>query len=67
LAEAFLRSLEVERNASLRTVTAYRGALDTFKMRPGMPEWLDCSPVHFREFLFACMKEGKARTYIRLL
>jgi len=32
-----------------------------------MPEWLDCSPVHFREFLFACMKEGKARTYIRLL
>ncbi len=67
LEEAFLRYLDVERNCSPRTVTAYKGALQAFKARPGFPGWRDCAPAHFREFLFACMKEGKARTYIRLL
>jgi integrase/recombinase XerC len=67
LEEAFLRYLDVERNASPRTLTAYQSALEDFKGRPGTPGWRECSPAHFREYLFACMKEGKARTYIRLL
>ncbi len=67
LADAFLKYLDVERNVSPRTLIAYRRALKTFKAAPGTPDWLDCSASHFRNFLFTCMKEKKARAYIRLM
>src|SRR5258708_5394480 len=66
LVDAFLEYLEVERNASPRTVAAYRAALEFFRSRPGLLEWKDWAADHFRSHLFQCMKEEKARSYIRL-
>lgn len=64
LVEDFLRFLDVERNASPRTVTAYRKALVAFRAesRP----WKKCTADDFRDYLFAAMKKRQARSYIRL-
>jgi integrase/recombinase XerC len=66
LVEAFLEHLEVERNASPRTVINYRHAIETFGNRRDFPGWKAAQPEHFRAFLFECMKEGRARSTIRL-
>jgi integrase/recombinase XerC len=66
LTEEFLRYLEVERNVSPRTLTAYRQALSAFRAQNNAPPWKKCSADHFRDYLFATMKKGQARSYIRL-
>jgi site-specific recombinase XerD len=66
LAEEFLRCLEVERNVSPRTLTAYRQALKDFRARENVPAWRNCRADDFRDYLFELMKKSQARSYIRL-
>jgi integrase/recombinase XerC len=65
LAEEFLRYLAVERNASPRTLKAYRQSLEGFRAANKTP-WKKHVPDDFRDYLFAIMKRGQARSYIRL-
>jgi integrase/recombinase XerC len=65
LAEEFLRYLAVERNASSRTLKAYRQALAAFRAETKTP-WKKCTADDFRDYLFALMKRGQARSYVRL-
>ena len=65
LAEEFLRYLAVERNASSRTLKAYRQALAAFRAETKTP-WKKCTANDFRDYLFALMKRGQARSYVRL-
>src|SRR6202022_221926 len=65
LAEEFLRYLAVERNASPRTLKAYRQALQGFHADNKTP-WKKCTADNFRDYLFAIMKRGQARSYVRL-
>lgn len=65
LTEEFLRYLAVERNASPRTLKAYRQALEAFHCENQTP-WKKCSPDDFRNYLFALMKRAQARSYVRL-
>lgn len=66
LAEEFLRYLEVERNASPRTLFAYRQALAAFRAQTNASTWKKCTADHFRDYLFGLMKKEQARSYIRL-
>ena len=67
LLERYLQYLEVERNASPRTIIAYRHALEKFKHFAGdKTSWQDCAAQQFRAFLLDCMKAGMARSYVRL-
>ena len=66
LAEEFLRYLEVEQNASPRTVLAYSRAFAAFRAARGDADWKNCSADDFRDYLFAAMKRKQARSYIRL-
>jgi site-specific recombinase XerD len=61
----FLRYLAVERNASPRTLKAYRQALESFRSGNKTP-WKKCSADDFRAYLFALMKREQARSYVRL-
>ena len=63
--EEFLRYLKVERNASLRTVKAYREALIAFRME-NKTRWKKCTAEDFRNYLFSLMKRSQARSYVRL-
>jgi integrase/recombinase XerC len=65
LAGEFLRYLAVERNASSRTLKAYREALAAFHAENKTP-WKKCKANDFRDYLFALMKRGQARSYVRL-
>ena len=65
LAEEFFRYLTVERNASPRTLKAYRQALAAFRAHNQEP-WKQCTADDFRGYLFAIMKRGQARSYVRL-
>src|SRR5882757_1797543 len=65
LAEEFLRYLANERNASPRTLKAYRQALTAFRAENQTP-WKRCRGDDFRDYLFAIMKRGQARSYVRL-
>jgi len=67
LLEAFLDALEFERGVSRRTLINYRHALELFRAQePAPPAWKECTADHFRQFLFAEMKNGMARATIRL-
>ncbi|HET9366826.1 MAG TPA: site-specific tyrosine recombinase/integron integrase [Candidatus Udaeobacter sp.] len=65
LAEEFLRYLANERNASPRTLKAYRQALAAFRDENQTP-WRRCRADDFRDYLFAIAKRGQARSYVRL-
>src|SRR5213082_3727147 len=65
LTEEFLRYLTNERNASPRTLKAYRHALTSFRTENQTP-WKKCAADDFRNYLFAVMKRGHARSYVRL-
>jgi integrase/recombinase XerC len=65
LADEFLHHLAVERNASPRTLKAYRQALAAFREQNTKP-WKQCTPDDLRDYLFAIMKRGQARSYVRL-
>jgi integrase/recombinase XerC len=65
LVEEFLRYLANERNASPRTLKAYRQALTAFSAENKTP-WKKCNADDFRDYLFAVMKRGQARSYVRL-
>lgn len=65
LGDEFLRYLRVERNASPRTLKAYRDSLAAFRRTDPKP-WKKCTTDDFRDYLFAIMKRGQARSYIRL-
>ena len=65
LAEEFFRYLEVERNASSRTLIAYRQALQGFRAQKN-GSWRNYRADDFRDYLFELMKKGQARSYIRL-
>ncbi|MBA2534621.1 MAG: site-specific integrase, partial [Rubrobacter sp.] len=66
LAQDFLRYLEVERNSSPRTITAYRQALAAFRAEAKQGSWKDYIADDFRDYLFSAMKRKRARSYIRL-
>jgi len=65
--EKYLEYLQVERNASPRTVLAYRRALCDFKrfMGPNV-RWRTSQPDNFRAFLRDCMQREWKRSYVRL-
>ena len=65
LVAEFVRFLEVERNASSRTVSAYQKALTAFRATKAVP-WKECTADDFRDYLFSVMKKKQARSYIRL-
>jgi integrase/recombinase XerC len=65
LVEEFLRYLANERNASPRTLKAYRQALIAFGAERKQ-SWKKCPADDFRDYLFALMKRGQARSYVRL-
>ena len=65
LTEEFLLYLANERNASPRTLKAYRQALTAFRAESKTP-WKKCRVDDFRHYLFAITKRGQARSYVRL-
>ena len=65
LVEEFLRYLANERNASPRTLKAYRQALTAFGAA-NKTSWKKCTADDFRDYLFALMKRAQARSYVRL-
>jgi integrase/recombinase XerC len=65
LVEEFLRYLADERNASPRTLKAYRQALTDFGAEK-KTSWKKCRSDDFRDYLFALMKREQARSYVRL-
>jgi integrase/recombinase XerC len=65
LVEEFLSYLANERNASPRTLKAYRQAL-TICGAETKRSWKKCNADDFRDYLFALMKRGQARSYVRL-
>lgn len=66
LADDFFRYLEIERNASPRTLINYRHALAEFRRTPDLPAWKELTADHFRRYLFACSKREMSRPTIRL-
>lgn len=66
--EEFLRFLEVERNASPRTIANYRHALDQCRAAHPrkFPGWRHLEADDFRRWLFEMGKAGLARSTIRL-
>jgi site-specific recombinase XerD len=65
LVEEFLSYLANERNASPRTLKAYRQALMACGAQTKR-SWKKCNADDFRNYLFAVMKRGQARSYVRL-
>lgn len=65
--KTFLESIDAERNLAESTVANYRHSLATFRAFGNPPPWRECTPEHFRLFLFHLMKDEEAsRATIRL-
>ncbi len=65
--EDFLQFMEVERNASPRTLTNYRHALETARRNlRGFAGWEALTADDFRKYLFDQMKADRDRATIRL-
>lgn len=64
--DAFLDSIDAERNLAARTIANYRHSLATFRACGSPPPWRECTPEHFRRFLFELMKNETARATVRL-
>jgi site-specific recombinase XerD len=65
-ADDFFRCLEVERNASPRTVVNYRHALAEFRKAMPEPAWKELTAEDFRRYLFDCGKRKMAKPTQRL-
>ena len=66
-AENFFKHLEVERNVSPRTLINYRHALARFReCCPDAPAWTQLEPVHFRQYLVRCSRDGFSKQTVRL-
>jgi site-specific recombinase XerD len=66
LLDAFFDHLEIERNASPRTLVNYRHALKEFRSVIPEPGWKDLTADHFRRYLFTMSKNGIAKPTQRL-
>ncbi len=66
LVDAFFVFLEGERNASPRTLIAYRHALAEFRRFRPDTSWQSATPDDFRWFLLDLMKRDLARSTVRL-
>jgi len=68
LVDGFLEFMEVERSASMRTLYNYRDAIGRFRiwMAERFTGWSDRRADDFRKYLFELMKDGMARSTIRL-
>lgn len=67
LIDDFLKFLEVERNASPRTIVNYTHSLEKYKESSNdFEDWFSCTSDDFREYLYECMKLEMARSTIRL-
>ena len=65
--DAFLHYLVVEKNSSERTLENYAHAIRTFRAWfESFPGWHDLVADDFRDYLYECMKSGRARSTIRL-
>ncbi len=65
--DAFLEYLSVEKNCSHRTLANYHHAIVQFReWHPGFKGWAGCDSEDFRDYLYDCMKDGKARSTVRL-
>ncbi len=64
----FLNFMEVERNASARTLRNYSHALNAYREWRGdaFSSWKDATADDFRNYLFELMKQELARSTIRL-
>jgi integrase/recombinase XerC len=67
-ATAFLEFQATEKSASPRTLANYRDALKVYQnwRGEGFCDWRKEEPDHFRDYLFALMKQGLKRATIRL-
>ena len=66
LRRAYLAFLSDERNASPRTVANYDKALQSAARFLDSKSWRSATPDDFRAYLFALMKQDRARATIRL-
>ena len=64
--EAFLDSIDSERNLAPSTIANYRHSLALFRAWGNPPPWRECKPEHFRAFLFELMKKEASRGTVRL-
>ncbi|MDO5473312.1 MAG: tyrosine recombinase XerC [Akkermansia sp.] len=65
---AFLTYMEVEKNASVHTIAAYRRTLQQFRewMGPRFTNWTDCNSENFRGWLYEAMQQELKPASIRL-
>lgn len=65
--DAFLEYLSVEKNCSHRTLSNYHHAISRFREEsPKFRGWDEVESDDFRDYLFDCMKDGWARSTVRL-
>ncbi|MFC5049013.1 site-specific integrase [Rubritalea spongiae] len=69
LNDSFIQFQRVEKSASERTLRNYSQALAAFQSymeKTLFPGWKQCTPDHFRSYLYYCMQLEMARSTIRL-
>lgn len=66
MAEAFYTFLEAEQNASPRTVTTYRTAIEAFRKFHPTSSWSAVSAADYRAWMLEMMKKDFARSSVRL-